>query len=127
MTVSEGDSVTWNDASGLHNVKFDDGSSSSPPIPVRACGRCRTFNAGGTFRYYCEAHGGPNGAGMSGTVVVNPPVPLTPPPFTLSAGMQEEFPQVAVDPNGNAVFAWTRFDGTLRSMQGPGPLGGTGP
>ena len=32
----------------------------------------RTFTTPGTFRYYCQVHGGPNGVGMSGTVTVNP-------------------------------------------------------
>ena len=29
-----------------------------------------TFNTVGTFDYYCSAHGGPNGVGMSGIVTV---------------------------------------------------------
>jgi plastocyanin len=29
-----------------------------------------TFNAAGTYRYYCVAHGSRGGVGMSGTVVV---------------------------------------------------------
>ena len=66
--------VTWNNGSGLHNVHFDDNSFDMPPSPSSsAWSVSRTFTSPGTFRYYCEAHGGPNGVGMSGTVWVNGP------------------------------------------------------
>ena len=70
-TVNQGETVTWTNGGGLHNVKFDDGSFEQPasgdssPWTVS-----RSFDTPGTFRYYCEVHGGPNGAGMSGTVTV---------------------------------------------------------
>jgi plastocyanin len=31
-----------------------------------------TFTQPGTYRYYCFAHGGPGGTGMSGVVIVDP-------------------------------------------------------
>jgi plastocyanin len=31
-----------------------------------------TFNAAGTYDFYCSNHGGPGGFGMSGTVTVEP-------------------------------------------------------
>jgi plastocyanin len=74
VSINAGDTVTWTNNSGVHNVHFDDGSfdqpanASSPPWTVS-----RTFASAGTFRYYCELHGGPNGSGMSGTVWVNGP------------------------------------------------------
>jgi plastocyanin len=82
VTVNVGEKVTWtNTPGGLHNVKFDDGSYEQPPDPdVSPWIRERTFNAPGQFRYYCEAHGGPNGVGMSGTVVVVTPGGAPPPP-----------------------------------------------
>jgi hypothetical protein len=40
------------------------------------------------------------------------------PTLTLSAaGQSAEYPQVAVDTNGNAVFAWERFDGATERIQ----------
>lgn len=74
VTVSQGENVTWTNAGGLHNVKFDDGSFEEPPEPSFSNWTVSsTFNSPGTFRYYCEAHGGPGGAGMSGTVTVQTP------------------------------------------------------
>jgi plastocyanin len=83
VTVTQGDSVTWTNASGSHNVKFDDGLFEEPSSPSSAnWTRSRTFTAVGTFRYYCELHGSSGGSGMSGTVVVNAPSGTTtsPPP-----------------------------------------------
>ena len=73
VTVFQGETVTWNNTGGLHNVHFDDNSYVMPSPPQNApWTRSRTFNAPGTFRYYCEVHGGPGGVGMSGTVTVTP-------------------------------------------------------
>jgi hypothetical protein len=70
--VNVGEMVTWNNGSGSHNVHFDDGSFDMPPSPISGAWSVqRTFNTPGTYRYYCDAHGGPNGSGMSGTVAVN--------------------------------------------------------
>ena len=70
--VNVGEMVTWNNGGGFHNVHFDDNSFDMPPSPSSSAWSVqRTFNAPGTYRYYCEFHGGPNGSGMSGTVAVN--------------------------------------------------------
>jgi plastocyanin len=70
--VNVGEMVTWNNGGGLHNVHFDDNSFDMPASPSSAAWSVqRTFNTPGLYRYYCEAHGGPNGSGMSGTVAVN--------------------------------------------------------
>jgi plastocyanin len=72
VVINTGDMVTWNNGGGIHNVHFDDGSFDMPASPSSAAWSVsRTFTGPGTFRYYCEAHGGPNGSGMSGTVWVN--------------------------------------------------------
>ncbi len=71
VTINTGDTVTWNNVGGTHNVNFDDGSYTMPPAPAAAPWTVtRTFTAPGMFRYYCQLHGGPNGSGMSGIVWV---------------------------------------------------------
>jgi hypothetical protein len=57
---------------GDHNVAFDDNSFIQPTSPSTANWTVqRTFDTPGTYRYYCQVHGGPMGLGMSGMVVVN--------------------------------------------------------
>jgi plastocyanin len=71
VTIGVMESVTWTNGGGLHNVKFDDGSFEEPAEPSFTLWTVsRRFDVPGTFRYYCEAHGGPSGSGMAGTVVV---------------------------------------------------------
>lgn len=77
VTVNAGDKVTWtNPSAGFHNVHFEDGQFDTPATPSSnwPADVSRTFASTGTYKYYCEQHGGPNGTGMSGTVtVVAPP------------------------------------------------------
>jgi plastocyanin len=71
VSVSVGEKVTWTNTGGQHNVRFDNGSYEMPMNPEFAPWTVeRTFNTAGTFSYYCEQHGGPNGVGMAGTVTV---------------------------------------------------------
>lgn len=71
LTVMPGTTVHWENRGLDHNVKFDDGSFEQPaepsPTPWRVS---RHFDREGTFNYHCEAHGGPGGQGMSGTIIV---------------------------------------------------------
>jgi plastocyanin len=82
VTITQGEQVTFVNGSGNHNVHFDDGSFDMPASPsTSGWSYPRVFSDVGTFRYYCEAHGGPNGVGMSGIVrVVAPPPPGPPAP-----------------------------------------------
>jgi plastocyanin len=73
LTISPGQSVTWEweDGSGRHNVTPDDEEpAASGPLVEGPFTFTHTFDTPGTYRYYCLAHGGPGGVGMSGTVVV---------------------------------------------------------
>lgn len=87
VAVKPGESVTFANVGGVHNVTFEDGRFTQPadPAPAPWTSPPRTFTAPGTYRYYCAFHGAPGGVGMAGTVVVNAtgtlPVPLdrTPP------------------------------------------------
>jgi plastocyanin len=82
LTITAGDTVTFqNTAQGFHNVHADDnsfrcangcdgqggdGSPSTNPWSFQLA-----FNTPGTVGYHCEIHGAP-GAGMHGTITVNP-------------------------------------------------------
>jgi plastocyanin len=66
--IHPGDTVTWTNAGGGHNVAADDGSFSRP-IATNAWTFSHTYSAVGRFGYHCDAHGSP-GFGMFGTVVV---------------------------------------------------------
>ena len=67
-----GDSVTWTNSGGTHNVRFENNSFTQPSPPSSSSWMVsRFFTTVGTFRYYCEVHGAPGGIGMSGTVAVN--------------------------------------------------------
>jgi plastocyanin len=91
VTVDLGDTVTWNNGGGFHNVKFDDGSFEQPGDPDLAQWTVeRTFDAPGHHRYYCEQHGGPNGAGMAGTVHVRDATGNLPEPPGLSVTAPRE-------------------------------------
>jgi plastocyanin len=71
VSVFQGETVTWNNTGGFHNVKFDDGSYTQPASPQSAPWTVtRTFTTPGSYRYYCQVHGGPGGVGMSGIVNV---------------------------------------------------------
>jgi plastocyanin len=75
--VQPGQAVTWlwDDGATGHNVTPD------ATIPAPESGTALfsaphsytyTFTQAGTYRYYCFAHGGPGGVGMSGVVIVDP-------------------------------------------------------
>jgi plastocyanin len=90
VTVQQGEKVTWSNVSGVHNVSFDDGSFTQPPIPSSSGWTVsRTFDTAGEFRYFCEVHGAPGGGGMAGVVTVNPRAstePGTAPPASTGGG-----------------------------------------
>ena len=54
-----------------HNVRQDSKLFYSGP-PTDQRDQFTRFVSAGTFRYYCERHGGPGGEGMAGKVIVNP-------------------------------------------------------
>jgi plastocyanin len=89
LNIAVGDTITFTNAGGLHNVVSNDAG-------FRCATSCQgnggnvntanwvatvTFNTAGTFNYFCDAHGGA-GFGMAGTVTVTG----TPTPPTLSSG-----------------------------------------
>ena len=71
VMIQPGDTVTWTYAGGgaPHNVQADDGSYGNT-LSNSAWTFSHVFPTATTSRYYCVAHGGPNGQGMSGAVIV---------------------------------------------------------
>jgi plastocyanin len=77
VTIDVGDTVTFTNASGTHNVNFADGLFEMPLNAVDArWTHARTFSADGSFDYICEEHP----LSMSGTVTVRPAPTPGPPP-----------------------------------------------
>jgi plastocyanin len=84
VTIQQGDSVTWTNMNvGIaHNVRADngsfrcangcDGEGGNGNPAANGWSFTRTFNAAGTIPYFCQIHGQVGGAGMSGTIVVQP-------------------------------------------------------
>ena len=102
VTINVGDTVTFVNAEGFHNVVSDDGAvtefrcangcdgaGGNGNLSSGAWSATVAFPTAGTIGYYCEAHGASGGVGMAGRVIVQgtaPPPP--PPPFSLSAADQ---------------------------------------
>lgn len=82
--IQVGDSVTFVNGGGFHNVVANDGSFTSGDATSDPFSFKHVFTSAGTFGYYCNIHGSSNGAGMAGTVTVaeattTPPVtPISP-------------------------------------------------
>ena len=68
LTVNVGDTVTFINGGGFHNVVADDGSFTSG-VPDTAWQLAVTFTKAGTVGYHCNVHGAP-GSGMFGTITV---------------------------------------------------------
>jgi plastocyanin len=71
VTVPAGTKVTWTWVGGFHDVNSTGGStfpgSGEPTIPPHSYSV--TFDAPGTYLYFCSVHGDPS-SGMRGTIVV---------------------------------------------------------
>jgi plastocyanin len=82
IAVKPGESVTFTNSGGFHDVVFN--GERQPQIPdagpsAEAWSGTRTFTARGVYRYYCTIHAEPQGtAGMVGYVYVNPAGTLPP-------------------------------------------------
>jgi plastocyanin len=74
LAISAGDTVVWTAKAFEHTVTSDTGLFTSQDIwdymPFGAK-FSHTFQAAGTYPYFCQGHGGPGGSGMSGVVVVS--------------------------------------------------------
>lgn len=70
--VTAGQTVTWEWEADDHSTTSDNGvwDSGVHNQPHSFPHTFTTADAGTTFRYFCSQHGGPGGAGMSGTIMV---------------------------------------------------------
>ncbi len=116
LTINAGDTVTFINAGGFHNVWSDTGifrcavgcdgvGSGSGNVSSELWSAVVTFNVAGSFGYFCEAHGAPGGSGMSGRITVQgtaPPPPPPPPPAVLGPGFTGAWFNPAQD--GHGVF-----------------------
>jgi plastocyanin len=99
LTINAGDTITFKNAGGFHNVVVDNGGGSfrcaagcdgqgGNGAPSSASWMATVaFNTAGTFGYHCEIH---VSDGMIGTVTVNdvaPPPPPPPPSITIGGYM----------------------------------------
>src|SRR5215475_11137084 len=64
LTINAGDTVTFVNAGGFHDVTASDGSYSSGAATNDPFTFTHKFDTAGTFNYYCTIHGTPSGAGM---------------------------------------------------------------
>jgi plastocyanin len=80
VDIHTGESVTWSNDDGPHNVcVFKPGSSGDacdefrngdPHLDWSSYTNSHTFTVAGTYNFFCQVHGSKTGAGMSGTVTV---------------------------------------------------------
>jgi plastocyanin len=70
ITVKAGTTVVWTNKDTMaHTVTADNNSFDSGNLNPGDTFKF-TFTKAGTFPYHCKYHGGPNGQGMSGTIIV---------------------------------------------------------
>lgn len=70
ITIAAGTTVTWrHDSNAPHTVTADDGLFRSSRLD-NGDEFSFTFEEPGSYPYYCEFHGAPEGSGMSGEITV---------------------------------------------------------
>jgi plastocyanin len=83
LTITAGDTVTFKNGGGFHNVASDpgsvtsfrcangcDGAGGNGNLSSAAWSATVAFPTAGTVGYFCEAHGSSGGVGMSGTITI---------------------------------------------------------
>jgi plastocyanin len=70
LTIRAGTTVSWiNKDPQFRTVRSDDGLFQSSSLAIGQMFSF-TFDQPGTYQYYCEPNGGPDGEGMSGVITV---------------------------------------------------------
>ena len=83
LTINAGDTVTFTNEGGFHNVASDpgavtafrcangcDGAGGNGSLSSAAWSATVTFPKAGSASFHCEAHGAAGGVGMSGTITI---------------------------------------------------------
>lgn len=81
VAVRPGETVTFVNRGGVHDVKWEDGFGRQPATPAEGWTVSRTFSRPGPHRYYCTVHASPGGVGMAGVVYVTATGAIPPPGF----------------------------------------------
>ncbi len=128
LAITTGDTVTFRNAGGFHNVVAGDGSfrcaagcdgvgSGNGNLSTQLWEATLAFNTPGTVNYFCDAHGA---GGMTGSITVQGTIPPPPPP-NLGPGYTGAWFNPAQDghgifieilPNNIMVAAWYVFGPT---------------
>ena len=124
IEVSSGSTVTWtNDGDVPHTVTADNGSFESGNLDPGDSFETE-FTQPGTYSYYCEYHGGPEGQGMSGVVTVTgggnggPDDPTDPPDDNGTGNGDDETTEDPLPETGADVLAFVYLALVLIAMGG---------
>lgn len=125
LTINAGDTVTFTEVSGSHNVVSDtaglfrcangcdgDGKGGNGDVAGNNWSVTISFPTAGSFGYYCEAHGSP-GVGMHGTIRVNTVAFGITPGITgywYNPSQSGHGFDVQVPSSGNLIAIWYVFD-----------------
>jgi plastocyanin len=93
VTINVGESVTWANGGGNHNVVLADGDVALNSPSTSSWTLTHIFNTAGTFGYYCAIH---RAIGMTGTVTVLAAPGGNPPP----SGPPQNSPPTSNPPGG---------------------------
>ena len=130
LTINAGDTVTFIEVSGSHNVVSDtglfrcangcdgDAKGGSGNVAGNNWSVTIPFATAGTFGYYCESHGSP-GVGMHGTIRVNAVAFGVNPGITgfwYNAQQSGQGFDIQVPGNGNILAVWYVFDGSGNNL-----------
>ena len=69
-SIHVGDTVTWTNDGGFHSVRLVGDANPLVAADPGWTSVKKTFTQAGTFTFYCEIHGNPDGSGMAGTITV---------------------------------------------------------
>ncbi len=96
LTINAGDTVTFKNKGGEHNVVANDNSFTSGSPSTGPWSLTHAFNTAGTFGFYCFNHGAP-GFGMHGTITVDAAVSA----FTVRPGLSGNWSDPSTNQSGH--------------------------
>jgi plastocyanin len=130
LTINAGDTVTFVNGGGFHNVDASDGSFTNGSPSSDPWTFTQPFPNAGTFGFYCEVHGSAAGTGMAGSITVKAATAPAPAPITAATSGSWYDPDesghgflVQIAPPNLFIVYWFVYtpDGTAQSwMAGTG-------